>query len=632
MAIRSVLTLAAFSALQAPAEAAITSARYDLSSDSMVATATPTKYQLRMITDSGTFGSSSTLQFVFNQVLFTPSAVISNTPGGCLYKGSETVTGFTCTASGTGDAVTITNAGTGSATAGRQWVWEITADIEPFPTPAGPLTLLSVDLDSGTETWSTGYTRYQTIASPNIEVFSTNLEVNTLPTKLEISWKMPATWDAGNYQPHLKIEANRQVFVVSQTSGATFLPPSGTAVNPGYVTSSAYEVKFDQITVGTTFIRGSSYLVRIEAPLLANLPNSLGVVKIQLASGLGSGLLTSACGSDSDTINHGCTTDADCGCGNKCHNSYCREVCGTDTECEGLAAGLGDAVCTYYDPTLGSLCEYNYPRWTSFDYGGLGFGTIIPTPAPPPSVVSGDPVTWFGNRRAEFKLPMAQLTTMMSMPDLSVAAAPFLGSTGEQWIGRVVVTSQATGNLVLQVDIKRDLVEAAKNLTGTRDPRQFETMNIIIPPCKRGHPPFDSHYTHPEGFTIIVGKWGCKIKQGIPCRESAVILGRHAKVLVASSSALEWYEADAVNALKHAHLDLDIFDMTDAHTFEGLLPELWGLKPMSERSRSMLVPDSDYEVPAPSAAPSQNATVGEELKSVMPDASECVKDKSTSFA
>jgi len=202
--------------------------------------------------------------------------------------------------------------------------------------------------------------------------------------------------------------------------------------------------------------------------------------------------------------------------------------------------------------------------------------------------VAGDPVTWYGSRRAEFKLPMSRLTTMLRTPDMAVLAAPF--ETGkEQWIGRVVIKSSRTNSTFLQIDVNRKLAEEGG-----------QTMFVMASPDsnQRGSvEPFagaadvflhDHEIISPEGLVMHYGRQqNCKG----PCREVVVVLGSHAKIMIHSASAAEFYGQSSVEALKSAHLDIDVFDMIEPSTFQGTLPELWGLQEMSEETQNMLVPD-----------------------------------------
>merc|ERR1712070_1056284 len=96
------------------------------------------------------------------------------------------------------------------------------------------------------------------------------------------------------------------------------------------------------------------------------------------------------------------------------------------------------------------------------------------------AVVAGDPVTWFGNRRAEFELPMGRLTALLKMPDLELHAAPFEGSQKEQWIGRTVIKSPVTGEVIVQMDVNQDM-RGFDRSTMQHDGRfALETMTLLL--------------------------------------------------------------------------------------------------------------------------------------------------------
>eukprot|EP00930_Biecheleria_cincta_P059517 TRINITY_DN45234_c0_g1_i1.p1 TRINITY_DN45234_c0_g1~~TRINITY_DN45234_c0_g1_i1.p1 ORF type:complete len:602 (-),score=97.72 TRINITY_DN45234_c0_g1_i1:42-1820(-) len=243
-----------------------------------------------------------------------------------------------------------------------------------------------------------------------------------------------------------------------------------------------------------------------------------------------------------------------------------------------------------------------------FAYARDGFGTITAS-------VSGDPVTWIGDRRVEFKIPEGKLTTMLAMPDLVVSASPFWGISGEQWIGRIVVTSAKTQAMVVQVDVEKDLTNFTRSVLA---PNDFDSMTVLTPPdMVRGQPPHDSQLTHPEGFVMLMGKMPCKYEQHVPCREGLLIFSQFATLFIASSSASEYYGEHTAEALRHGHLDFDVFDMKETGAWQGVLPELWGFLPMSAETEAMLTPE-ELQLLAGNAAAGNSSTGVASVKSVEP--------------
>jgi len=214
-------------------------------------------------------------------------------------------------------------------------------------------------------------------------------------------------------------------------------------------------------------------------------------------------------------------------------------------------------------------------------------GTLTVAAVPTSTPVAGDPVTWYGDRRVEFELPLSKLTTLLRMPDLEVLAAPFQGLKEEQWIGRVVVKSTATGDVLLQVDANRDMTQFDRNTLEHQGRFQLETMTPLFPHLSRM--PIDNQFLLPGTWTWgTFGKIACPFKRFEPCREAITIVGKFAKFGIVASSAKEYY-GDVAEAFQNVHLDFEIFDMTnESDILEGALPEMWGLKPMSADTKKLV--------------------------------------------
>mmetsp|Transcript_22325 Transcript_22325/g.47565 ORF Transcript_22325/g.47565 Transcript_22325/m.47565 type:complete len:551 (-) Transcript_22325:94-1746(-) len=239
-----------------------------------------------------------------------------------------------------------------------------------------------------------------------------------------------------------------------------------------------------------------------------------------------------------------------------------------------------------------ATCE-PYSCW--FTNAG-GFGTISAAVADTSAVVAGDPITYFGNRRVEFELPFHRLTTLLRMPDIELAAAPFKGSKDEQWIGRVVIKSSASNDTLLQVDVKNDLENFDRSALAYN---ALETMNVLFSPdMVRSAPPFEHEFKHADGTMAVFSKLGCSYLPDIPCNEAFIVIGRYGKIMINTASAKEWYGI-APEALTHSHFDFEVFDMIETETFNGLLPEFWGLKQISDENKLLIKNFDSMEFPTP---------------------------------
>eukprot|EP00931_Biecheleriopsis_adriatica_P096474 TRINITY_DN7011_c0_g1_i1.p1 TRINITY_DN7011_c0_g1~~TRINITY_DN7011_c0_g1_i1.p1 ORF type:complete len:487 (+),score=49.23 TRINITY_DN7011_c0_g1_i1:47-1507(+) len=218
-----------------------------------------------------------------------------------------------------------------------------------------------------------------------------------------------------------------------------------------------------------------------------------------------------------------------------------------------------------------------------------------PTPTPTPGVVSGDPVTWFGNRRAEFELPLNQLTQLLELPDLQVLAAPFLGSSGEQWIGRVLVQDRSTLETLVHIDVHRDLMDFDRKVLTNEGREDFETMSVLInkKACSELH---QMQFKCADGIWGLISKIDCKFERHLPCRETVVVTSKVMKIAITSSPAREYYGLTQ-EAFRHVHLDIDAFDMpSEKHLIQGALPEMWGLHPISPQTRKLLTKGDPIDV------------------------------------
>lgn len=242
-----------------------------------------------------------------------------------------------------------------------------------------------------------------------------------------------------------------------------------------------------------------------------------------------------------------------------------------------------------------------------------GVFTVIPGAG-----VGGDPVSWYGNLRTEFNLPIGTHTVLLQMPDLVVLAWPFEGKGEDQWIERVLVASN-TGELIVEVQVRRDLMDFDRT---KQERNAFETLDVVVGPSafpsRLVHiPNYDEQIDHPEGFITKfarIGAWtprgaACLQSKYWPCRENLHVVGGYGMVSVESSSAIEYY-GNTEEAMKHIHLDIDIQDMVRPETFGGVLPEIWGLRPMSNSTRAMIKSQTvvDSHLDAGSASVKSNAS------------------------
>lgn len=222
-----------------------------------------------------------------------------------------------------------------------------------------------------------------------------------------------------------------------------------------------------------------------------------------------------------------------------------------------------------------------------------------PLPVAPSPSVQGDPVTWHGlasgeHVREEFVLPPGMLSPLLQSPDMQVLASSRPGHKKDEWIDRVVVTS-AVGEQVLDVAIKRNLSYFNR---AALLPNSFETLDVRMDWWRSGllsiMPPGDAQFNHWSGISMAFGRvrhFG-ELKAGpAPRREAVYITSSSLKILILSSAAREYFlERDGFEkylSMEYSHLDLEIMEIGNQSDLRGILPELWGLIPMSEETKAL---------------------------------------------
>lgn len=261
----------------------------------------------------------------------------------------------------------------------------------------------------------------------------------------------------------------------------------------------------------------------------------------------------------------------------------------------------------------------------------VGFNSILVTPpvtttftnpiitlVTPASMSAGnDPIAWFGKDSKEFWLPVGKLTPILHTRHLSMLASSFVGSPQEQWMDRIVVTN-SDGFRLADIRIKKNIAEFNRSRSsGTA----FETIDLTLgmSSAPLTEMPKDleggrkKYYSRMEVSVVTerlnkVFNWlPFHIDQayiGKARREAVIITSPDARFIIISSPATEYYGAVSYLSVDYAHLDIHILDMKNRASIRGLLPELWGLKKMSNRTRAMCTPPWSKE--------------GQELKADLP--------------
>jgi len=168
------------------------------------------------------------------------------------------------------------------------------------------------------------------------------------------------------------------------------------------------------------------------------------------------------------------------------------------------------------------------------------------------------------------------------------------------WMERIFVLSK-NDNKVIEVAIKDDLLHFQKNLV---NPGEFETLNVAMwLPERRSLKvmPAQKEALDIEDLSVTFTAqwWNEEFRQriGAPRRECVAVGSATSKFVVCSSSAHEFF-GNGIGAWQFAHLDIEFTDVhaESSDVLKGLLPELWGFMPTSERTKSFVVKEWTVEL------------------------------------
>lgn len=225
-------------------------------------------------------------------------------------------------------------------------------------------------------------------------------------------------------------------------------------------------------------------------------------------------------------------------------------------------------------------------------------GCTAPAPG---ATTGGDPVTFYGNVRREFLLEPGQLTELLDAKDVKIFGSVFASENKEQWFERFLVTT-LEDLTVLDIRIKKriDLFNRSAASAGALGTLDVEVAggHGTVPLLAMPRENLDLHGI-PVGFWKMRKGWlpVLETRIGREHRECAELNVPALHLAICSSAATEYFGWQRELSIRYAHLDLIISRIRDPKALTGPLPELWGLHPLSEATRAMLVTGEAEEPP-----------------------------------
>jgi len=218
------------------------------------------------------------------------------------------------------------------------------------------------------------------------------------------------------------------------------------------------------------------------------------------------------------------------------------------------------------------------------------------------TAAGSDPVAISGGVARKFSLPPGKLVPLLVAPDMSLHGATFDGmGPWEQWFGRMVIFSEHSDRW-LKISIKKDILDvnrsqAAKNA--------FETLDVVAGYGDSDNPEPGASFPitsrdHNVPFGFIGAKVAFRVVHrhhkvpdvsiGRARRECAEIEGNSLHFFICSAPASEYFGWQRDLAIKFAHLDVAVHKISSSKA-DGLLPQLWGVRPLSEENARYLEDD-----------------------------------------
>eukprot|EP00930_Biecheleria_cincta_P041146 TRINITY_DN28181_c0_g1_i1.p1 TRINITY_DN28181_c0_g1~~TRINITY_DN28181_c0_g1_i1.p1 ORF type:complete len:420 (+),score=33.66 TRINITY_DN28181_c0_g1_i1:88-1347(+) len=226
--------------------------------------------------------------------------------------------------------------------------------------------------------------------------------------------------------------------------------------------------------------------------------------------------------------------------------------------------------------------------------------------------VGSDPVAHFGDMQAEFELPVGKLTTLITTDNLEVLCSVFegaywnteRGSFQEQWFDRFILKTPQSGlsspqGRFLDIKIKRDLHEMNMSMI---PPAEFFTLDISMGYGSISDSSYVSKVTSDLRVLpfwllehdVIIHRFSHTSRSykshriGTIPSECVYVHGSLLEFAMCSRPA-DYYTGQLRElSVKYAHLDMTILNMKDPGALRGLLPELLGLQPISEFTKSCI--------------------------------------------
>jgi hypothetical protein len=208
-------------------------------------------------------------------------------------------------------------------------------------------------------------------------------------------------------------------------------------------------------------------------------------------------------------------------------------------------------------------------------------------------IAISDPITIYNGKRTKFWLPIFGKHLLVQTPDLVVSASVFQGPRKDlQWFDRFFV-KLPDGRQVVEVGINRD----SRNSSARSRQPVFSQLDIKLggsqePLRERKNILFSS----PDGqVKIAIGskRQDPPRMHGEPITEFVNVETKSMSFVLVPSHAGNEFPDDFQMQKKYAHMDWVTREMIGTKSFTGILPQIWGVQPLSAEVADMLKSPAD---------------------------------------
>lgn len=201
-----------------------------------------------------------------------------------------------------------------------------------------------------------------------------------------------------------------------------------------------------------------------------------------------------------------------------------------------------------------------------------------------------DPITIYKGKKTKFWLPLHTLMPLVKTPDVTIMASVFPGpSPDQQWFDRFIIFTPS-GEQVADVRLAPQVTNRSGQIRRCTVPGTLCQLEIFLSNSDAPAVTAKKHLFDIYGVKVGVGRQQVTQKvHGHPVIEFLAVETESITFIISAAHAGNEFPDDLQMQKKYTHLDWITLDMKDETTWTGILPELWGVAPLSDAVAAMKI-------------------------------------------